>query len=303
MRIHRSRLVNWQRVREFTADRDHDPVVVLKNGTRLDASPAYLKELQRSCLRRTLTPEFDGSSRATGGFVARGVGFDRKPLSRRRWAHSMRGHENTDPVPIMIFVISLAFFLGTASAARQDAARAAIAAQSRAFMQAIGKGDAAASRSFHRGCQAQRADVERPGHRPREHRRILAGSARAAGSRVWHSTPPTSWERASLRVETGSYHAMGADGRELGHGQYLLVWVKEKGGWKIGRDFAHGDGAPAAAQVPDRVGPPRNYASGIPHAGRHDIRRSSRADHGYANELAASAADAEGADTRTARSS
>jgi two-component system, LytTR family, response regulator len=46
VRIHRSRLVNWQRVREFTADRDHDPVVVLKNGTRLDASPAYLRELQ-----------------------------------------------------------------------------------------------------------------------------------------------------------------------------------------------------------------------------------------------------------------
>jgi two-component system LytT family response regulator len=46
VRIHRSRLVNWQRVREFTADREHDPVVVLKNGTRLDASPTYLRELQ-----------------------------------------------------------------------------------------------------------------------------------------------------------------------------------------------------------------------------------------------------------------
>jgi two-component system LytT family response regulator len=45
-RIHRSRLVNWQRVREFTTDRDHDPVVILKNGMRLDASPAYLKDLQ-----------------------------------------------------------------------------------------------------------------------------------------------------------------------------------------------------------------------------------------------------------------
>jgi DNA-binding LytR/AlgR family response regulator len=47
VRIHRSRLVNWQRVREFTADREHDPVVVLKNGTRLDASPTYLRELQQ----------------------------------------------------------------------------------------------------------------------------------------------------------------------------------------------------------------------------------------------------------------
>ena len=51
-RIHRSRLVNWQRVREFTADRDHDPVVVLKNGMRLDASPTYLKDLQQKLAAR-----------------------------------------------------------------------------------------------------------------------------------------------------------------------------------------------------------------------------------------------------------
>lgn len=47
VRIHRSRLVNWQRVREFVADREHDPVVTLKNGVKLEASPACLKELQR----------------------------------------------------------------------------------------------------------------------------------------------------------------------------------------------------------------------------------------------------------------
>jgi two-component system LytT family response regulator len=47
VRIHRSRLVNWRRVREFVADRDHDPVVVLLSGQRLEASPAHLKDLQR----------------------------------------------------------------------------------------------------------------------------------------------------------------------------------------------------------------------------------------------------------------
>ena len=47
VRIHRSRIVNWRRVREFTMDREHDPVVVLKDGTRLDASPACLRELQQ----------------------------------------------------------------------------------------------------------------------------------------------------------------------------------------------------------------------------------------------------------------
>jgi two-component system LytT family response regulator len=47
VRIHRSRLVNLERVREFITDRDHDALVVLQNGTRLEASPAHLKELQR----------------------------------------------------------------------------------------------------------------------------------------------------------------------------------------------------------------------------------------------------------------
>jgi two-component system, LytTR family, response regulator len=47
MRIHRSRLVNWNRVREFVADREHDPVVVLKNGARLAASHSYLKDLEK----------------------------------------------------------------------------------------------------------------------------------------------------------------------------------------------------------------------------------------------------------------
>jgi two-component system LytT family response regulator len=50
VRIHRSRLVNSRRVREFIADRDHDPVVVLLSGQRLEASPAHLKDLQRRLL-------------------------------------------------------------------------------------------------------------------------------------------------------------------------------------------------------------------------------------------------------------
>jgi two-component system LytT family response regulator len=50
VRIHRSRLVNWRRVREFIVDDDHDPVVVLRSGQRLEASPAHLKGLQRRLL-------------------------------------------------------------------------------------------------------------------------------------------------------------------------------------------------------------------------------------------------------------
>jgi len=47
MRIHRSRLVNWSRVKEFVADRERDPVVVLKNGARLVASHSCLKDLEK----------------------------------------------------------------------------------------------------------------------------------------------------------------------------------------------------------------------------------------------------------------
>ena len=47
MRIHRSRLVNWNRVKEFVADREHDPVVVLKSGARLAASHSCLKDLEK----------------------------------------------------------------------------------------------------------------------------------------------------------------------------------------------------------------------------------------------------------------
>jgi two-component system LytT family response regulator len=45
MRIHRSRLVNFERVREFSEGPERDPVVVLKTGARLAASHACLRDL------------------------------------------------------------------------------------------------------------------------------------------------------------------------------------------------------------------------------------------------------------------
>jgi two-component system LytT family response regulator len=46
VRIHRSRLVNWDRVREFVLDGEQESVVVLKDGVRLNASQTCLKTLQ-----------------------------------------------------------------------------------------------------------------------------------------------------------------------------------------------------------------------------------------------------------------
>jgi two-component system LytT family response regulator len=47
VRIHRSRLVNWERVREFALDGERESVVVLKDGARLNASQSCLKDLQQ----------------------------------------------------------------------------------------------------------------------------------------------------------------------------------------------------------------------------------------------------------------
>jgi len=47
VRIHRSRLVNWDRVREFALDGERESVVVLKDGVRLNASHTCLKDLQQ----------------------------------------------------------------------------------------------------------------------------------------------------------------------------------------------------------------------------------------------------------------
>jgi two-component system LytT family response regulator len=46
-RIHRSRLVNLERIKEFITVSPAELLVVLKNDVRLNASPTFLKELQR----------------------------------------------------------------------------------------------------------------------------------------------------------------------------------------------------------------------------------------------------------------
>jgi two-component system LytT family response regulator len=46
-RIHRSRLVNLERIKELITVSPTELLVVLKNGVRLNASPTFLKDLQR----------------------------------------------------------------------------------------------------------------------------------------------------------------------------------------------------------------------------------------------------------------
>jgi ketosteroid isomerase-like protein len=203
---------------------------------------------------------------------------------------------------MIIYFVSLASFLGTAGAARQDTAPAAIAAQSRALAVAIEKGNAEAiANLFSPGARIS-VSMSSGVVSGRERITSFWQSALGSGLKSLVLTPVDLVGDGDLRVETGTYQAFGADRRELGRGQYLLAWVKESGVWKISRDFAHGDSAPAptpgatpAVRAPDRVGLPAGYATqfkllgGTLHDELHGLTTV------YANDVAAAVAKTEAA--------
>jgi ketosteroid isomerase-like protein len=200
------------------------------------------------------------------------------------------------PISMVIFFASLACAFGTAGAARPDAARSEIAAQSQALMAAIEKGDAAAVAKIF----SLEARISVPPGGVVSGRAGIASFWQAAlggGLKGLVLTPADLVGDGNLRVETGTYQAFGADRRELGRGQYLLAWVKEEGTWKISRDFAHGDAAPVATPVTSPAsggsGLPADYARRLRLLGgtRHDDRQGLTTV--YANALAASVANTE----------
>jgi ketosteroid isomerase-like protein len=58
-------------------------------------------------------------------------------------------------------------------------------------------------------------------------------------------------------VETGSFTTFGAGGETRDGGNYLLVWVREDGAWRISRDIVSPGVGPGP--VDDRVGYPTDY--------------------------------------------
>jgi len=198
---------------------------------------------------------------------------------------------------IVIYFALPAFFFGVAGAARQDPERVAIAAQSRALSAAIESGDAAAianlftadatiSVSQSGGVVSGRAVIE-----------TFWRAALGGGLKSLVLASADFVGDGNLRVETGTYRAFGAGRSELGHGQYLLAWVKDMGVWKISRDFAHGEVAPTpmASQEIDRVGLPSDYATSLKKLGDIKNDELSGLTTVYANDLVAATANTEAA--------
>jgi ketosteroid isomerase-like protein len=179
--------------------------------------------------------------------------------------------------------------LGTSDAAQQDAAPAAIKAQSQAFTAALAQGNAAeAARHFTTDSRLSVPGIDG----------VLAG--RAAIESFWASALGGGLKRLTLtateidgggdlRVETGTYSALGANQVELSRGPYLLVWKREDGAWKIHRDFGHVDGAmTAAGPSADRVGFPADYVRNLRKVSDAVFNEKFGVSTVFANELAAS---------------
>jgi uncharacterized protein (TIGR02246 family) len=199
--------------------------------------------------------------------------------------------------PNLIVLAALAVLtLGSDNrATAADDTRAAIAAQSKLFMAAMQRGDAAAVAGlFTTEAKLIVSGVDGP----------VAG--RDAIEKFWRAgfdngvkalvlTTVDLDGEGSLRAETGTYRALGANGAELGRGQYLFVWKKTGLEWLIDRDIGVAAPAhPAAAGAPaaDRVGFPASYRSAFKLLGVSDGADGSPIRSAFGNDLAASAISA-----------
>jgi ketosteroid isomerase-like protein len=123
-------------------------------------------------------------------------------------------------------------------AAGADPARAALSAQSKALMEAVKRGDAmSAARTFTRDARIIVPGAAAPIVGQESIEQFWRGGLTGGLQALDLATTEVSGDGA-VRIETGMYQALGAQGKELGRGQYLLVWKLEGRDWKIFRDIA-----------------------------------------------------------------
>ena len=114
--------------------------------------------------------------------------------------------------------------------------KSAIAATNQAFMDTFEAGDAHGLVQWYTGG----AELLPPG------RGVVSGHA--AIESYWEMAMGMGIARAHLEtrevtdhgdlaVEVGRYTLFAADGREMDHGKYILVWKNEGGTWRIHRDM------------------------------------------------------------------
>ena len=142
-----------------------------------------------------------------------------------------------------IFLATLVIVASTAVAYSQTSAtRKAIEANTRSFVEAFNKGDAAAVAQIY----AADAKILPPNEKIVEGRANIQAfwqTAIGAGLKMTSLTPTTITPAGNLLVETGKYvMTIPAGGATVtDEGKYVVVWRREGRNWKIIRDIFNSD--------------------------------------------------------------
>jgi uncharacterized protein (TIGR02246 family) len=195
-------------------------------------------------------------------------------------------------IKVAATTVFLMLTMGTdrpAIAAHADGMRTAIAAQSKAFMDAMARADAGAVAQVFTAdakLMVSGVDGEIGG---RDAIEAFWQSALNGGLKELRLTTVELDGEGPMRVESGTYQALGAGSSELGRGRYLLIWKKEGGAWKILRDVGIANPA-ATVKTPaaDRVGFPRDYRTALKLLSVAEKPMEPSITTAYGNDLAAS---------------
>jgi uncharacterized protein (TIGR02246 family) len=191
---------------------------------------------------------------------------------------------------LSILLSSQAMLLADAQAVPRDSVRAAIEAQCESFTAALAKGDAAeAARKFTADAKLSVPGVSGVLEGRQAIEKFWQG-ALAGGMKSLKLTVRDLEGSGDMRIETGTYAAFGANDSEWGRGEYLMVWKREDGTWKIHRDYGHPSGAVSAkpAGAGDRADLPKDYATSMRRVRDTAYDEQSGLTTVFANDLAAS---------------
>jgi ketosteroid isomerase-like protein len=154
------------------------------------------------------------------------------------------------PRLLVLALAATAALVPSAILAAEDPTRADLEALNRKFSAAIARGDVAAVAAMYGGDAAlfpPGAEVVRGG----EGIRGLWQSFVDAGVKGLELTISDVERCGAFAHETGTYRIVGAEGKELDRGKYLVIWKREGRTWTIHRDIWNTSVAPAVGAAGD----------------------------------------------------